>query len=42
MPVAQKVAWAGIQAGEDEAWIRTETEGIRQRVQEAETTGYGA
>ena len=41
MPVAQKVAWAGIQAG-DEAWVRTETEGIMQRVQEAETTGYGA
>lgn len=41
-PVAQKVAWADTQAG-DEAWVRLETEGIRQKdVQEVETIEYGA
>lgn len=42
MPVAQKVAWAETQAG-DEGWIRSETKRIRQRgVQEVETIAYGA
>lgn len=37
-----KMTWADTQAGGDEAWIRSEAEGIRQReVQQAETIEYG-